>query len=385
MTTKRIGLVLQGGAATGAYECGVIKALYKHYPQFKSSLHVVSGVSIGALNATLLVGAKGDPVRTLEQVWRERLAIPNVPLVPEDMQPYLTFLRGVPGMGYIRPDFLMAPLLTTSIYDSRPLRRTLVDLVDVDRINDSPIHLIVTAVDVETGELVTFENKNRPEPFSLEMALASGGIAPVFPMVSATEQHTGKQGHYWDGGFILNMPLSPVINVLEQSDGGDPQVEREVIVVQLIPMRSRVPKNMLEVINRATRLLTSSKLELDHKLFEKVDSYIELIHLLDECLTEEDREKIRHHKKAYQAYKELMGHRKIKYIVIEMTRPESLLGSGNFCKSAIEDRIECGYEDAFKALEDRGIIDGVSDREPLPASARNGTGSRQAKHGAGRR
>jgi predicted acylesterase/phospholipase RssA len=34
MKTKRIGLVLQGGGALGAYECGVVKGLYKHYPDF---------------------------------------------------------------------------------------------------------------------------------------------------------------------------------------------------------------------------------------------------------------------------------------------------------------------------------------------------------------
>lgn len=77
--------------------------------------------------------------------------------------------------------------------------------------------------------------------------------------------------------------------------------------------------------------------------------------------------------------------RKIKYIVINMTRPEGLLGPSNFSKSAIEDRIECGYEDAFKALEDNGIIDGVSDREQIPAYAGKGTGSAQGEHVAGRR
>src|SRR5205823_6438785 len=38
-------------------------ALYKHYPDFH--LDVVSGVSIGAINAGVLVGANQDPVGTL--------------------------------------------------------------------------------------------------------------------------------------------------------------------------------------------------------------------------------------------------------------------------------------------------------------------------------
>lgn len=360
MTKKRIGLVLQGGGALGAYECGAIKALYKHYPHFESKLHVVSGVSVGAFNATVLVGAKEDPVSTLEEAWR-RMAVLNVPLVPEDLQPYL-HMMGVPGMCYIRPSFLMAPLMVTSMYNTSPMLRNLANLVDVERINSSPIHLIVTAVDIETGELIQFENKHRHEPFTLEMALASGSIEPAFAMTHAINQCTGKEMECVDGGFGSNLPLSPVINVLEECDGGDPDVEREVIVVQLIPMRSRVPTNMPEMMNRVTQLVTSSRLELDSKLFSKIDSYIDLLQQIDKELPPESEVR------KEPAYQELMEHRKIKYIVINMTRPEALMGPANFSKSAIEDRIECGYEDTFKALEDNGIIEECSDREQIPAS-----------------
>jgi NTE family protein len=40
-------LVLQGGGSLGAYECGVYKTLAKH----KIKFDIVSGTSIGALNA----------------------------------------------------------------------------------------------------------------------------------------------------------------------------------------------------------------------------------------------------------------------------------------------------------------------------------------------
>ena len=50
---------MQGGGALGAYAYGVIRALYEQ-PDF--SLDVVTGVSIGAINAAVLVGAKDDPI-----------------------------------------------------------------------------------------------------------------------------------------------------------------------------------------------------------------------------------------------------------------------------------------------------------------------------------
>ena len=41
-------LVMQGGGSLGAYECGVYKTLAKHNIKFD----IVSGTSIGALNAS---------------------------------------------------------------------------------------------------------------------------------------------------------------------------------------------------------------------------------------------------------------------------------------------------------------------------------------------
>src|SRR5438067_564186 len=71
---RRRALVLQGGGALGAYAYGVIKALYEQ-PDF--SLDIVTGVSIGAINAAVLIGAKDDPLRALDELWLKRLAIRN--------------------------------------------------------------------------------------------------------------------------------------------------------------------------------------------------------------------------------------------------------------------------------------------------------------------
>ncbi len=361
-----IGLALQAGGALGAYEVGVIKALYKHYPNFESNLRVVAGVSSGALNAAVLVGAKGDPAQTLKQLWLERLAMMNIPLVPEILQPLLISLTGVPGMAYIRPSFLVNPLMAPSIADPSPMRQTLMDLADEDRIAHSPIHLIVTATDVETGQLTRFENHIPNEPFTFEMVAASGSIAPVFPMTSVTEQITGKEGQYWDGGFVASLPLSPVINFLEHCEADDPDVERVAIAVQVNPRRSRLPRNMLEIMNRFSQLITASKLKLDRKMFEKTDARIDLFQMLDQHLTDEDRKKILRDPKLKKAYEEMKSHRKIHCIVIEMTRPESVTGPGNWSKSAIEDRIECGYEDTYTKLVEEGIITDVG-KYAIPA------------------
>lgn len=62
---RRIALVLSGGGALGAYEIGVLRVL----EQLALVPSLVSGVSIGAINAVAWLAA-GRDVRPIEQVWR---------------------------------------------------------------------------------------------------------------------------------------------------------------------------------------------------------------------------------------------------------------------------------------------------------------------------
>src|SRR5258708_12734647 len=73
-----IGVVLQGGGALGAYEFGAIIALLElmdaiDVPGRKVNLVAVTGVSIGAINAACVVGAKdrADARRRLRALWLE--------------------------------------------------------------------------------------------------------------------------------------------------------------------------------------------------------------------------------------------------------------------------------------------------------------------------
>src|SRR5215470_8375605 len=107
MKTKRRALVLQGGGALGAYAYGVIKALYEQ-PDF--SLDIITGVSIGAINAAVLVGAKDDPIRALDELWRKRLAIKKWSFAPPAFKIYSALLIN-PAMYCLRPSYVYAPLL----------------------------------------------------------------------------------------------------------------------------------------------------------------------------------------------------------------------------------------------------------------------------------
>ena len=71
-----VGVVLQGGGALGAYECGALNALLELIEGFSEQGHqiqlkVVSGVSIGSINAACVVGAKSsaDARARLNALW----------------------------------------------------------------------------------------------------------------------------------------------------------------------------------------------------------------------------------------------------------------------------------------------------------------------------
>ncbi|MBV9228213.1 MAG: patatin-like phospholipase family protein [Chloroflexi bacterium] len=359
MKTRRRALVLQGGGALGAYAYGVIKALYEQ-PDF--SLDVVTGVSIGAINAAVLVGAKDDPIKALDELWRERLAIRNNSFAPPMVERYSALLAN-PAMYWIRPSYVYAPLLApfmeTSIYDIAALRQTLGDLIDLNRLNHNEIHLVVSAVDIETGEVKYFENQSEV-PISIEHILASGGLAPAFPMINIKDQPTGEGKWYWDGGFASNLPLARAIDLLEQADPDNPDVERELIVIELFPMRSKVPTNLIEVQDRITQLIFSSKLVLDEHLFGMMNAFVDFIQQMDQELPPEST--LRQH----PGYQEIKRHKKIdSFLVITSTTPGATSGASDFSQATIERRIAAGYHDALTQLRDFGRMPSQEHNGPL--------------------
>jgi hypothetical protein len=113
----------------------------------------VSGTSTGAITAAVLGGARGDPIRALERLWRQKLTVsaPFPGWWPAPAERSLALL-GNPGMYRLRGELLYAPWASSSLYDTAPLRDTLAELVDVDTLNTGDIRVILGAVDVATGE-----------------------------------------------------------------------------------------------------------------------------------------------------------------------------------------------------------------------------------------
>lgn len=131
-----------------------------------------------------------------------------------------------------------------SYYDTSPLRRTLERLVDFDMINVRKSRLSVGAVNVTTGNLTYFDN--REIIIQPEHIMASSALPPGFPPIEINGELN------WDGGLVSNTPLQYVLSYY-------PRRSRLTFQVDLFPSRGPSPRTIDDVLERAKEIRFSSR------------------------------------------------------------------------------------------------------------------------------
>ena len=349
---KTIGLSLQGGGALGAYQLGVVEALSEK----KLLPLVVSGVSIGAVSAAVLCGHRGsDPVDSLRAVWDD-FSRPSLPLVGLPFDELLAAL-GNPAMYRPRVDYPLA-WQWTSFYDIKPLRDTLEKHVDFSRLNPhgKTPRLILTATNIETGELDVFDSTRMQ--ITPEHVLASGSLPPGFPATTTIDEQ-GRKNTYWDSGIFDNTPLEHVINRLWDSE----QHPDLFVVVNLFPKGGSIPQNMLEVFARMFEILFSYKLMRDTRMVRRTGAFVEYGRKVEETMALLEKHLPGDAVEAREAVAAVREHDAFRIlqtwfsafdriVEIENTEEEPINAMFDFSKTAIERRRQAGYRDAMAALRD---------------------------------
>jgi len=324
-------LVLQGGAGLGAYEAGVLRALIEQ----QRRLDIVSGCSIGALMAAIVVGSRGDPLEALQDMWR-RFAMPVNPFLPG------RFARSLPlpgGRNVYRanPLYFALPGLATHMYEAAPLEAALKEWVDFDRLNAAATEVIVTAVDLRSGHLAEFSSHRHG--LAPRHILASASLPPVFPPTRV------DGSEYWDGGLISSTPLRPAINAIERHNRRKRASHWELIVVDLLTATDGPPRDMTDVLQRAFELVFFGKFQHDLKLFQWMNDQLDLMIEVDRALPAASP--VRRH----PAYLRLKRHRRVDRLTVVRTKdPAALGGPADFSVESIERRMKLGYEEAMNAL-----------------------------------
>jgi len=257
-----IALLLQGGGALGSYQAGVYQGLAE------ADLHPdwVAGVSIGAVNSALIAGNPPEKrVERLREFWEAvsspplgPFGVPYNPLVEINDEFTHRFVNQTRALGimllgapqFFKPRFpppVLWPSLhpdAVSYYDVAPLKATLEQLVDFDRINHRDMRFSVGAVNVRTGNFVYFDNTTHV--IGPAHVIASGSLPPGFPATEVDGEY------YWDGGIVSNTPLQWVLDSW-------PRLDTLAFQIDLWSARGELPRDLMEAEVRLKDIQYSSR------------------------------------------------------------------------------------------------------------------------------
>ncbi len=245
---KTISVALQGGGAHGAFAWGVLDRLLEE-PGI--AIEGVAGTSSGAMNAAvtaygLSAGGNEGARAKLAEFWRAISETARYSLVQPS---WLDWSNG-PGSLDHSPGYLLVDSLSRffSPYElnplnHNPLREVLRKVIDFDALRaDRKVKLFTCAANVLTGRLRVFERHEQ----SVDTVLASACLPFLFQAVEVEGEH------YWDGGYMGNPPIFPLIYNCES---------RDVVLVMVNPIAiSAVPKGARAIMDRINTLSFNSSL-----------------------------------------------------------------------------------------------------------------------------
>ncbi|MFZ0185090.1 MAG: patatin-like phospholipase family protein [Nitrosotalea sp.] len=346
-------LVLQGGGSLGAYECGVFKALDKHNIKFD----IVSGTSIGAINATIIAASKNDnPSKDLEGFWTALVEKPIPSFLPEKFRAMMSStyssIYGNPSAFtamWLNPWLFGAWFNHPYLYDTTPLKETLKEFVDFSKLKDpGRPRLIITSTDIKKGIRVVFDSKH--DDIKIENIL--GSIGYPFYGISWTEIN----GRYlWDGALLNNTPLMAVRDA-------SPKSHKIVFVTDLFPReQDDLPKNMMESWQRARDIMFADKTQWAIDVSKRTEDHLDLIQkiyniLKNSHLDEKNKTELAEIEQAYHRLVFEQGAVIKKIIRIERKADTRyLFADADFSSETIKNLIERGEKDAEKILVEAEI------------------------------
>jgi NTE family protein len=274
-------LVLQGGGALGAYQAGAYEALCDagHMPSW------VAGTSIGAINAAIIAGNPPEQrASRLREFW-ERVSSRLIawPLGTDDnsrrifneSSAALSAVGGVPGFFEPRiPPAVVMPQGTPeaiSVYDTEPLKATLLELVDFDLLNSGSVRMSIGAVQVLTGNMRYFDTASHL--IGPEHIMASGALPPGFPPIEIDGEP------YWDGGLVSNTPLEYVLD--------PPREDMVIFQIDLFSAKGCMPKTLFDITQREKEIRYSSRTRLNTDIFRELQTIRRAVRHLRSKLSQE--------------------------------------------------------------------------------------------------
>jgi NTE family protein len=235
---RTVSLALQGGGAHGAFTWGVLDRLLEDK---RLIIDGVSSTSAGAMNGAMLVygmllGGREGARKLLREFWSRiadqgRFSIfqPS----PFDKMMGNHNLDNSPAYMFFDALTRMFSPYQLNPSGKHPMKELLEELINFERLRHaSGIKLFVNTTNVRTGKIRVFKQKE----MRVEALLASACLPHLFQAVEIDGEH------YWDGGYMGNPAMFPLIYNCKASD---------IILVEINPIVvDEVPDNARAIIDR---------------------------------------------------------------------------------------------------------------------------------------
>ena len=257
-SVKSIDLALQGGGAHGAFTWGVLDRLLQ---EELIDIEAISGTSAGAMNAVVvaegLVKDGCDGARqALHEFWRAVSHSANASPIQRSPIDILTgnwALDSSPGYLYFDLLSRIASPYQLNPLNLNPLKELLSAQVNFDCVRTcKKIKLFISATHVGTGRVKVFTN----DELTADHVMASACLPLIFQAVEIDGQA------YWDGGFMGNPVLFPLIYGCDT---------RDIVVVQINPFeRDEVPTTAREILERMNEITFNSSLMKEFRAIDFV-------------------------------------------------------------------------------------------------------------------
>lgn len=356
---KIVDLALQGGGAHGALTWGVLDRLLADE---RIQISGISGTSAGAMNAVVLAdglqrGGRDGAREALEQFW---LAVSNAALYSPIQRSLWDRMTSNYSLDQ-SPGYLFFEQLTRQFspyelnpLNINPLRDLVADQVDFERVNQcSDVKVFVTATNVRTGRGRTF---SQPE-LTVDSVMASACLPFMFQAVEIDGEA------YWDGGYIGNPALYPLV---------EDKATRDLIVVQINPlMREDLPRTGRDIINRINEITFNASLVKELRLIELLHELIEV----EQLESERYRDIFVHLIHAHEELKDLDASSKLnaEWAYLQHLRERGWTWADRFLQRHYED---LGVRGTFDMTN---LFDGDSFRSPLSDTNKSQKGKKGAQ------
>ncbi len=274
---KPVGLALQGGGSHGAYVWGILDFLLE---DGRLDFEGICGTSAGSVNGVLcayglLVGGREGARRSLDDFWRGVEGMGAL-FNPAAQMPFQELLPGWPRdhslalEGYKAVTRLLSPYQFNPM-NFNPLRDALERHVDFERLRRSRgTKLFVSATNVRTGKGRVFQTHE----VTVDVVLASACLPTMFQAVEIDGDP------YWDGGFMGNPVLYPLIYKT---------ATRDIIIVHVNPIeRPGTPRTPHEIESRMHEITFNASLIKELRAVATIKAFLE-----DDWIKEEFRGRLK--------------------------------------------------------------------------------------------